>query len=58
MPPASLFGQAQHIDAVGLSLNLLCQQYPDDQLRGLIEDGMTLRCLFLEPFGDAIQARC
>lgn len=34
--PADLFDQARTVDAVGLSLNLLCQQYPDKRLRGLV----------------------
>jgi hypothetical protein len=57
MSPSTLFGEAKHIDAAGLSLNMLCQQYPDDQLRRLIETGTTLRCLFLAPYGEAIKAR-
>ncbi len=57
LPPTQLFNGAQRIDAAGLSLNMLCQQYPDDQLRALIEGGTTLRCLFLEPGGASIQSR-
>lgn len=49
LPPMKLFEDAKRIDAAGLSLNMLCQQFPDDQLRALINDGMILRCLFLEP---------
>jgi hypothetical protein len=54
-PPATLFDQAQSIDAVGLSLNLLCQQYPDKRLRALVERGATLRFLFIDPAGDAVK---
>jgi hypothetical protein len=57
MPPNELFNGADRIDAAGLSLNPICQQYPDDQLRRLIQDGTTLRCLFLAPYGDSIAAR-
>jgi hypothetical protein len=57
LPPHTLFGDAQHIQAAGLSLNLLCQQYPDQRLRQLLEGGTTLRCLFLDPGGTAIRAR-
>jgi hypothetical protein len=57
VPPYDLFDAARDIRAVGLSLNLICQQYPDQRLRGLIENGTTLRCLFLDPDGEAIRAR-
>jgi hypothetical protein len=57
MPPHTLFDEAKDIRAAGLSLNLLCQQYPDQRLRQLIENGTSLRCLFLDPDGGAIKAR-
>jgi hypothetical protein len=57
MPPHDLFDDAKDVRAAGLSLNLICQQYPDQRLYGLIENGAELRCLFLDPNGDAIQAR-
>ncbi|MDN3352923.1 DUF5919 domain-containing protein [Actinomadura sp. DC4] len=57
MPPHALFDGASDIRAAGLSLNLICQQYPDQRLHRLIEGGAELRCLFLDPDGDAIQAR-
>ena len=57
LPPQELFSGATSIDAAGLSLNMLCQQYPDDQLSQLVEGGTTLRCLFLAPGGDAIANR-
>jgi hypothetical protein len=56
-PPSSLFDQAKQIDAAGLSLNMLCQSYPDHQLKRLLEGGTGIRCLFLDPQGTAIQAR-
>lgn len=55
--PHSLFDGAKEIRAAGLSLNLLCQHYPDQRLYRLIESGARLHCLFLDPDGDAIQAR-
>jgi uncharacterized protein DUF5919 len=55
--PYDLFDAAADIRAAGLSLNLLCQQYPDQRLRGLIENGARLHCLFLDPDGEAIKAR-
>jgi hypothetical protein len=57
MPPDTLFDDATDVRAAGLSLNLICQQYPDQSLHRLIENGARLRCLFLDPEGDAIQAR-
>jgi hypothetical protein len=57
MPPSSLFDDAAQIRAAGLSLNMLCQQYPDQRIRELIENGMHLHCLFLDPDGTAIQTR-
>lgn len=57
MPPHSLLANATTVDAAGLSLNLLCQQYADEDLRGIIERGATARCLFLAPYGAAIAAR-
>jgi hypothetical protein len=57
LPPDRLFDDAREIRIAGLSLNLICQQYPDQHLRRLIEGGAKLRCLFLDPDGEAIQAR-
>jgi hypothetical protein len=56
--PASLmFDDAKEINAAGLSLNILCQSYPDHQLRRLLDSGTRIRCLFLDPKGQAIRAR-
>jgi Domain of unknown function (DUF5919) len=57
MPPQRLFAGATKIDAAGLSLNLLCQQYADQDLRALIEGGTNVRCLFLAPYGTSIAER-
>ena len=56
-PPDALLDGASSIRAAGLSLNMLCQQYPDQRLYRLIEDGTTLQALFLDPEGEAIRAR-
>ncbi|TDC55346.1 hypothetical protein E1281_12970 [Actinomadura sp. KC345] len=56
-PPHALLDGASSIRAAGLSLNMLCQQYPDQRLHRLIEDGTTLQALFLDPEGKAIRAR-
>jgi len=57
LPPEAIFGAAQQINAAGLSLNLLCQQFADRRLSELIEAGCTLRCLFLDPASIAMKAR-
>lgn len=57
MPPHALFDDATDIRAVGLSLNLLCQQYADTRLAQLVRDGGRLRLLFLAPEGSAIRQR-
>lgn len=57
MPPHILFDGAKDIRTAGLSLNLVCQQYPDQRLHQLIQNGTRMRCLFLNPDGEAIKAR-
>ncbi|MFI6457528.1 DUF5919 domain-containing protein [Streptosporangium amethystogenes] len=56
-PPSALFDTAREINAAGLSLNVLCQSYPDHRLKRLLESGTKIRCLFLDPHGNAIRAR-
>ncbi|GAA3245698.1 hypothetical protein GCM10020216_074840 [Nonomuraea helvata] len=56
-PASTLLDSAREINAAGLSLNMLCQNYPDHQLRRLLESGTRIRCLFLDPNGTAIRAR-
>ncbi|GHE39266.1 hypothetical protein GCM10017673_47130 [Streptosporangium violaceochromogenes] len=56
-PPPVLFDTAKEINAAGLSLNVLCQNYPDHRLKRLLENGTRIRCLFLDPKGTAIRAR-
>ncbi|MBN6057281.1 hypothetical protein JYK22_35485, partial [Nonomuraea sp. RK-328] len=56
-PPAELFDTAKEISAAGLSLNVICQSYPDHRLKRLLETGTRIRCLFLDPNGQAIRAR-
>lgn len=57
MPPHSLFETATSIRAAGLSLNLICQHYSDTELLQIVTRGTTLRCLFLDPNGEAMKAR-
>lgn len=54
--PISLF-DCPRVHAAGLSLNLICQQVPDQYLRQWLSDGGQLSCLFLDPDGEAIRAR-
>ena len=55
--PISLFDKAHRVRAAGLSLNLICQQVPDQYLRQWLTEGGELTCLFLNPDGEAISAR-
>lgn len=57
LPPHQLFDDAQRIRVAGLSLNLLCQNYPDRALRELLESGTTVEALFLDPAGEYIKQR-
>lgn len=55
LPPHVLFDRATDIRASGLSLNVICQQYADNRLLKLLAAGTRLRCLFLDPAGEAIR---
>lgn len=57
LPPHKLFDGARKISMVGLSLNLLCQSYPDRSLLDLLETGTVVECLFLDPTGHYIKER-
>lgn len=58
MPPEQLLGEARSsIDMAGLSLNVLCQQYADSDIVALLERGVAIRALFLDPDGVGIVAR-
>jgi hypothetical protein len=57
LPATALFEGAHDISISGLSLNMICQQYPDRHLQKLIEGGTTVRCLFLAPYGASVQER-
>ncbi|MEE1741191.1 DUF5919 domain-containing protein [Streptomyces sp. BE147] len=56
-PTSELLDNAREIRACGLSLNMLCQTYSEARLREIIENGTTLRCLFLDPEGRFIAER-
>jgi len=55
--PQSLIDGAASVRAAGLSLNLICQQLPDQYLTDVITAGTEFRCLFLDPDGEAIATR-
>jgi uncharacterized protein DUF5919 len=55
--PLDLFDKASSIRAAGLSLNMLCQQFADQRLRHIVENGAHIHALFLNPDGDAIRTR-
>lgn len=57
MSPGQMFTDAKRIRLAGLSLNLLCQQFPDRQLVRMLEAGTTVECLFLDPAGVHIKER-
>lgn len=57
MPPYQLFDEADRIQVAGLSLNLLCQNYPDRALRARVESGTAVEALFLDPAGSYIKQR-
>ena len=57
MEPRVLFAGASQIRAAGLSLNIICQQVPDQELRRLLAGGTRLSCLFLDPEGEAMRCR-
>jgi hypothetical protein len=55
--PRDLIDGAPSVRAAGLSLNVICQQLPDQYLCAVITAGTQLSCLFLDPAGEAIAAR-
>lgn len=57
VPIDGIFDAATVIEASGLSLNLICQQYPTRRLIERLHEGLRLECLFLRPHGQAIARR-
>jgi Domain of unknown function (DUF5919) len=57
LPPHVLLDSATSIRSAGLSLNMLCWQYPDHKLQSLLERGGAMDCLFLDPSGESTRAR-
>ncbi|MBH5337526.1 hypothetical protein IHE55_23265 [Streptomyces pactum] len=57
LPAEDLFGDARRLDAVGIGLNLLVQNYSGRRLVRLAEAGCRARLLFLNPASSAVRRR-
>ncbi|MEU4093459.1 SAV2148 family HEPN domain-containing protein [Streptomyces sp. NPDC026673] len=57
LPAEDLFGGARRLDAVGIGLNLLVQNYSGKRLVRLAESGCRVRLLFLNPASSAVRRR-
>jgi Domain of unknown function (DUF5919) len=56
-PTSLIFQEARTIKAAGLSLNLICQQYPDQMLKRSLVRGCQVECFFLRPDGHGTASR-
>ncbi|MDF9816293.1 hypothetical protein M2266_005524 [Streptomyces sp. SPB162] len=57
LPAEDLFGSAHRLDAIGIGLNLLVQNYSGRRLMRLAETGCRIRLLFLNPASSAVRRR-
>ncbi|URN17410.1 MULTISPECIES: SAV2148 family HEPN domain-containing protein [Streptomyces] len=57
MPAEDLFGGARRLDAIGIGLNLLVQNFSGRRLVRLAESGCRIRLLFLNPASSAVKRR-
>lgn len=57
LPAEDLFGGARRLDAVGIGLNLLVQNFSGRRLIRLAESGCRIRLLFLNPASSAVKRR-
>ncbi|MEU9609161.1 SAV2148 family HEPN domain-containing protein [Streptomyces sp. NPDC048057] len=57
IPAEDLFGGARRLDAVGIGLNLLVQNFSGRRLVRLAEAGARVRLLFLNPASSAVKRR-
>ncbi|MEE1926818.1 SAV2148 family HEPN domain-containing protein [Streptomyces sp. TRM 70351] len=57
LPAEDLFGSARRIDAIGIGLNLLVQNYSGRRLVRLADSGCRIRLLFLNPASSAVRRR-
>ncbi|MFD8567747.1 SAV2148 family HEPN domain-containing protein [Streptomyces sp. NPDC059639] len=56
-PAEDLFGEARRLDAIGIGLNLLVQNFSGRRLVRLAESGCRVRLLFLNPASSAVKRR-
>jgi hypothetical protein len=56
-PAEDIFGGARRLDAVGIGLNLLVQNFSGRRLVRLAESGCRVRLLFLNPASSAVKRR-
>lgn len=56
-PAEDLFGGARRLDAIGIGLNLLVQNFSGRRLVRLAESGCRVRLLFLNPASSAVKRR-
>lgn len=57
LPAEDLFGGARRLDAIGIGLNLLVQNYSGRRLIRLADAGCRVRLLFLNPASSAMRRR-
>ncbi|MFI5806440.1 SAV2148 family HEPN domain-containing protein [Streptomyces sp. NPDC051561] len=57
LPAEDLFGGARRVDAIGIGLNLLVQNFSGRRLVRLAEAGCRVRLLFLNPASSAVKRR-
>lgn len=57
IPAEDLFGGARRVDAIGIGLNLLVQNFSGRRLIRLAESGCRIRLLFLNPASSAVKRR-
>ncbi|AXG80982.1 SAV2148 family HEPN domain-containing protein [Streptomyces paludis] len=57
IPAEDLFGGARRVDAIGIGLNLLVQNFSGRRLIRLAESGCRIRLLFLNPASSAVRRR-
>jgi hypothetical protein len=56
-PAEDIFGGARRVDAIGIGLNLLVQNFSGRRLLRLAESGSRVRLLFLNPASSAVKRR-
>lgn len=57
LPAEDLFGGARRLDAIGIGLNLLTQNFSGRRLVRLAESGCRVRLLFINPASSAVKRR-